>query len=158
MLSLQTQTPGAIAGEPANVLDRRLRLLSANGTPIAFDDDSGGDHRNASIIYFTPAGSSPASYIVEVSSQTPFAPYGTYLLKMSGQNVDPQPFTATAVSPAPNTAMKTRPTQVTISFNDAIRLSTLQASDLTIDGVPATDVTLLDPKTARFTIAAPADG
>ena len=99
MLSLQTQTPGAIAGEPANVLDPRLRLLSANGTPIAFDDDSGGDHRNASIIYFTPAGSSPASYIVEVSSQTPFAPYGTYLLKMSGQNVDPQPFTATAVSP-----------------------------------------------------------
>src|SRR5439155_6618312 len=130
-------------------------ILDANSVQVAIDDNSAGDGRNALITYVAPTA---GTYYVEVSSTTASTTVGDYVLSLSGNTATNGAFAVSASTPANGAALNVAPTQVTIDFNDSVLATTLAASDLTVDGVAATAVTLLDNNTAIFTIAAPSSG
>src|SRR5262249_41611230 len=62
---------------------------------------------------------------------------------------------ASRVRPAPpadGTRVRGPLTQITLDFNDNVLLTSLDPSDLTVNGVPAVAVTALDGDTVRFTL------
>ncbi len=62
-------------------------------------------------------------------------------------------FEVAAINPPDGTRTQVSPAEITVDFNAPIRLSSLNAFDLTISGVPAVAVTLADADTAVFTPA-----
>ena len=79
---------------------------------------------------------------------------GEYVLvcQRVDRHVQP-PFHVTGTTPADGTtSYDTVPSQITVDFNDNILLSTLQASDLKVNGTPAVGVTPTDGDTAVFNL------
>jgi hypothetical protein len=148
-LQLQTSTPNDGSGEPVNNLNPRLRLLNSAGTQLALDDNSAPDGRNALLTYTPAADDTLYVEVVSVSGS------GDYTLAVSGAAATTTPpFTATVLSPVNNAKLATPPTAIVVDFNDSIDLSTLVASDLTVDGVPAPTMTVVDYNTVNFNLPA----
>ncbi|MBN2021933.1 MAG: hypothetical protein JW809_04000 [Pirellulales bacterium] len=88
---------------------------------------------------------------------TPMGLGGPYVVRAIGATgTDPFGFVETSI--ANGARLPAIPSEFTITLDDAVRLDTLQASDLTVDGVPATDVTVIDQRTLRFTLQGLAEG
>ena len=67
-------------------------------------------------------------------------------------SVPTDPLTVASSTPAANSTISTSPTSYSIQFSAAINSSSLQASDLTVNGMPANNVSLSgDGLTATFT-------
>jgi Zn-dependent metalloprotease/methionine-rich copper-binding protein CopC len=151
-LTLQTFTPADGTGEFNNSFNPRLRLLDAAGNVVAENDDSAPDGRNALLTYVNT--DSNATFYVEISSSTAAGTQGEYVLRVNGNSATPSTFQVSTINPANGTAFRIAPTSVTIDFNDAILLNTVNPSDLKIDGIIATAVTVVDSDTLTFTIPA----
>ena len=147
-LVLTTSTPGDGPGEFVNLFDPKLELYDPSGVLVA-SGTALADGRNETINY-TALGS--GQYRVHITADA--GTLGEYLLTTSGATGAPQPFQIAAVTPADGSVFLFAPTQVTVDFNDNVLLSSLQASDLTVNGTPATGLTVVDGDTAIFTIAA----
>ena len=147
-LVLTTSTPGDGPGEFVNLFDPKLELYDPSGVLVA-SGTALADGRNETINY-TALGS--GQYRVHITADA--GTLGEYLLTTSGATGAPQPFQIAAVTPADGATLAAMPSQVTIDFNDAIYLPSLQASDLEVDGVSATAVTIVDADTVVFTIPA----
>ncbi len=154
-IDVETATPAAGPGEFVNELDPMLRLYDSAGNLVASDDDS-GDGPNAALYYEVPLGGG-GQYFIEViaSDATPSPTQGEYVLAVEGATGLWPPFVVTATDPADGDRMLEAPTQITVDFNDTLRLTSLEASDLTIDGAAATGVTVVDADTAIFDVPAP---
>jgi plastocyanin len=144
-LALQTYTPADGAGEFANALNPRLRLLDATGNVVTVDDDGAPDGRNG-LLNFVNTGSA-ATFYVKVSSTTAASTQGEYVLRVNGNSATVPAFRVAAVNPADGAVLRVVPTSVTLDFNHTIQLGTLAASDLKIDGISATSVTVVDADT-----------
>src|SRR5262249_22916902 len=152
VLQASTATPAGGPGQFANLLDPRLRILNSSGAQVASDDNS-LDGRNALVTFTATAA---GTYYVEVSASTatPTPTTGEYVLTVSGNTVTPPPFQVTATNPANGAVLLTPPTTYTVDFNDVVLQTSLQASDLRVDGNNATSVSFLDGDTAVFTLPA----
>ena len=75
---------------------------------------------------------------------------GVYVVTVTGQSGPLRPFTVTATDPADTARLTVSPTQISVDFSSGILLTTLDASDLTIDGTAALGVAVIDVDTARF--------
>jgi methionine-rich copper-binding protein CopC len=64
-------------------------------------------------------------------------------------------FRVLASSPAAGASVFPAPTSVTLDFSDAVQAESVQADDLTADGVAATSFTIVDANTVTFHFAAP---
>ncbi len=155
VLSFKTSTPGDGAGEPANTLNPRLRLLNISGTLLLSDDNSAPDGRNA-VLNYTVA--TAGGYLIEVSSSTLVNTTGDYILTIGGASAESRNFAVSAVTPATGAAITVAPTTLTLDFNDTILISSIQAADLKIDGIPANSFTLVDQNTIIFNIPALTSG
>lgn len=60
----------------------------------------------------------------------------------------------TSITPAPGARTATPPTTATVNFNLPVLASSVAASDLTVNGVPATAVNVVDADTLAFTLPA----
>jgi hypothetical protein len=149
-LTAQTSTPGGGPGEFVNTLDPRLRILNSAGVQVALDDNGGGDGKNALVTY-TNTGAAGVFY-VEVSSTTASSTVGEYVVRINGNTVTRPSFQVTSTVPANGAVLLTAPTTITVNFNDAVLATSLQASDLKVDGVSATAVTLPAGNQAVFTV------
>ena len=147
-LTAVTSTPGGAGGEPQNNLDPRLRIFNSSGTLLASDENSAGDGKNALLNFNAP---SAGTYYVQVSGATASS-VGDYTLSITGNTATNPPFTAVAVSPVDGAQLIVLPTQMTIDFNDSVLLTSLQASDLKINGVSATGMTIVDNNTVIFNL------
>jgi len=153
LLAIATATPadGPYAFE--NLLDPAVELFDASGNAVAFDDNSAPDGRNAA---FTHTAATSGLYTIRVTGAA--ASSGEYELQVSGQTGLATPFEVTTIDPA-NGETKVAPfTEITVDLSDAVRQETIDAADLTINGTPATAVTIVDSDTLRFTIPTLADG
>ena len=151
-LVLQTSTPGDGPGEFVNTLDPRLELYDPSGALVA----SGvalADGRNE-VVNHVALGS--GQYRVRVSHDADTS--GEYVLSVSGATAPLPAFEVAAVTPGDGSVFLSAPTQVTVDFNDNVLLSSLQAGDLTVNGTPATGLTVVDGNTAIFTIPAVGNG
>jgi len=121
---------------------------------VASDDNSGADGKNAALSY--TAGAS-GTYFVRVLSAGNTK--GEYVFSWRAPPAPCRPSTSRRLTLS--TAFRTRfapPTQMTVNFNDSILLTTLQAGDLTVDGVAASGYTLDSASEVTFYISAPTEG
>jgi hypothetical protein len=154
-LVIETSTPGDAAGQPDNALDIDLVLYGPDGEEIPSGDytETSPDGRNVHIEYTAPE---TGTYRVEVRSAD--AGSGAYVLTVAGSTAAPPAFTATAVDPADGALLTVYPTTFTLDLSEALLLTSVDAADLTVDGVAATSVTVVDQDTLRFDIAGTAQG
>ena len=144
-MTAQSSTPG---DAQFNSLNPRLRILDAAGNQLEVDDNGGADGKNASLASSTCAA---GVYYLEVTSTTAVGTAGEYVLRVVGNTVTLPPFQVTTTTPA-NGAGWEPPTSYTVDFNDAYLVSSVQASDLQVDGVNATGITIVDGDTISFTL------
>jgi ELWxxDGT repeat protein len=143
-LVVRTHTPSSDAWGLGNTLDPKVELYDPAGACVASNDNGSADGRNAYLEY---SAATAGTYVVRVFS---VGQRGEYVLEVAGAGGSPA-FSVQSTTPVANARVR-YPTHWTVDFNDGVLLNSLAASDLTVDGVPATAVTLVDYDTATFTL------
>ncbi len=151
-LTLVTSTPsdGALAFH--NTLDPMLELYDPSGTLVATDDNGGLDGRNAKIIY---VAATSGNYRVRATATS--ATRGEYLLTVTGANTTDPAVAIVDTDPDNGAILSAFPTTITLNLSEALLATSVQAGDLTINGVAATAVTRLDGDSYQFTVPAGAN-
>ncbi|MHC4562200.1 MAG: S8 family serine peptidase [Planctomycetota bacterium] len=148
-VTITTTTPADGPGEFVNALDPVVELYDPSGNLVASDDNSGPDGRNAELTFVAAAS---GEYVVRVFSNEG---EGEYVLHVTGHTVAAPPFVVTATDPADGLHMgPPAPTEITVDFSDAVLVSSLDVSDLMIDGLAATGFTVVDADTVAFHLPA----
>lgn len=139
-LSVQALTPGSAPGDFANSLDVLVELLDPNGNVIA----SGPSGSLSQLVF------QDGPYVVRVSAEGSTA--GEYVLQVTGYTGAVDAFQVTSVSPPDGSTfgLGQTPTQMTVTLSADALPTSVQASDLTVNGVPATGVTIDALNTLRF--------
>jgi len=156
-LVITTTTPGATTASGlqfANDLDPTINLYDASGNLVATATGNAADGRN-SVIDFTAL--TPGSYRVQVEGASA-TNLGEYTLSIQGATGGAAPFTVTSTTPAAGSDIGYQVSTMTVSVSSSIYLSSVSPSDFTIDGNPATGVTVLDGQDLSFTFPTTADG
>ena len=146
-LTLTTSTPGDGPGEPESNLDPILELYDPTGTLVASNNNSAPDGKNALINH---TASSSGAYRVRVA---PVTGKGPYTLRVIGATGTPTPFQVVSSSVVTGTVLALFPGTLQVQFSEGMLLTSVEASDLTIDSGPATGVTVVDGRTLEFDIA-----
>ncbi|MBH0199685.1 MAG: PKD domain-containing protein [Nitrospira sp.] len=143
VLAITTTTPGDGAGEPANTLDPALQLFDPSGTLIASNNNGAADGHNAVI---SATAATTGQYKIAV---LPTAGSGDYTVRVTGATG--QPALDFSVS---DSALASSGSQasVNLQFSSPVLLPSVSASDVTIDGVAASSVDVVDAQTLRFTV------
>jgi subtilisin family serine protease len=152
-LSVFTLTPGEGTALPGNALDPRLEVFDSGGTLVATNDNGAPDGRNARLTYRVPAG---GTYTLRVTPAGITS--GEYLLGVTGATGALPDFHVASSTPAQGALLKTTPTQMTVQFKHPVRFTTLQPSDLKIDGVSCPGFDIGDGGTVMFTLPPLANG
>lgn len=158
-LELQTYLPGAKSGVPLNGLDPAVRVYDAAGKLVAFDNNGASDKRNAKLSYRVPRGAGGV-YTIAVGASTATAEptSGEYALSIKGEGSYLAPFTASLENPIEGGRVRGPISQLTVAFSDSLLLSTLRASDLKVNGVPAVGFHVIDGATITFDLPAMGEG
>ena len=80
------------------------------------------------------------------------------MLKVVGATGSLPPFQAIGTVPSDGQRLASSPSTFTVHFNDLLQLTSVQSSDLLVDGIAASNVTITDATTAVFTLPAFAEG
>ncbi|MEE8451940.1 MAG: S8 family serine peptidase, partial [Thermoguttaceae bacterium] len=152
-LLIETGTPGDGPFPTQNRLDPVVEFYDPGGLLVAADDNGGSDGRNARLTYEAILG---GSYTVRVLSA---AESGEYVLHVEGHSGDPAPLLVDHSDPGDGAALDEAPETMTVTFSDAILLTSLEAGDLTVDGLPAVGIQeILDGRTVVFELPDLAEG
>ena len=146
-LVISTSTP--TEGSTANSLDPLIELYDPSGVLVASDNNGAVDGRNALLNYTIPAGQG-GTYRVVVNG---VASAGAYVLQVSGASTTQLPLQATAVNPVDDAFLTVFPTTYRLTFNQELLLSSLQASDLRVNGTPVSSYTIIDGRTLDLSLA-----
>ncbi len=152
-LSISTRTPAGdpqLPGQFHNLLDPAIELYDASGNLVASDDNSGGDGKNAALSWTALSSGTYRVRVLPVGDTT-----GEYVLSVNGATGALPPFSVTTTDPANGATLRVPPATMTVDFNDTALLSSLQASDLRLDGVAATGITIVDGDTVIFDLPGP---
>src|SRR5262249_21168576 len=125
-----------------------------NGNLVAIANGNAADGRN-SVIDFTVPGGGAGTWTIEVtpSPSTAELTQGEYGLLATGATGALPAVQVTSTNP-PDGALIQPPTDYIITFNHSIYAPSLTPGELTINGVAASAVTLVDAHTVDWTIAA----
>ncbi|MEW5770788.1 MAG: pre-peptidase C-terminal domain-containing protein [Pseudomonadota bacterium] len=145
LVTLSTLTPGDGAGEPVNSLDPAITLYGPDGSPVGSDQDS-ADGRNASLGFLV---GETGTYTVAVTAQSGAGEYRLRIENASGAQL---PFQVVASQPADNSLLLAFPNTYRVTLSEQVLLSSVEASDLTVNGVAAESVTVIDGNTLEFGI------
>ncbi|NQU24921.1 MAG: metallophosphoesterase [Candidatus Nealsonbacteria bacterium] len=146
VLTVETSTPGDGPFALANALDPTIELYDPTGTLVA-------DGHNALVTY--TAGTS-GTHTVRVAAAA--GTTGEYVLAVSGYTGDLPALKVAAMDPADGAFSPQSSPQITIDFNHGLRLDSLDASDLTVGGAPASALRVVDGDTVVFDLPALSEG
>ncbi len=152
-LTITTQTPGMGAGAPVNALNPRIELYDPSGNLVAEDDDSSPDEINAVLTYTAAVAGNYTVRLLAVEETG-----GAYVLNVDGQTGPATPFHAEATDPADGKELLEVLERVTVDFDGPVLLGTLNTSDLTVDGVAAIGLTIIDADTVEFELPPMTEG
>ncbi len=152
-LTVSTTTPGDGPGEFANLLDPRVELYAPDGSLAAEDDNGAPDGRNAMLTY---TATMPGIYTARVLRGGQAE--GEYILAVTGHTGPPPAFEVAAIDLADGSRLPSVPSRLTVQFNDLVLMPTLDASDLTVGGLAATEVSWQDGRTVVFGLLPLAEG
>jgi protocatechuate 3,4-dioxygenase beta subunit/glutamine cyclotransferase len=157
-LHFATTTPAGGPDEFVNNFYPELLLYDPNGNLVAIANGNASDGRN-SVIDFTVPDGDAGKWTIEVtpspSTQTPTA--GEYGLLVTGATGALSPFVVTATTPAANAVVQP-PTDIIVTVNDPILATSLTPGELTVNGVAATAVTMVDAHTIDWSVPSSAFG
>ncbi|MDH5639842.1 MAG: pre-peptidase C-terminal domain-containing protein, partial [Nitrospira sp.] len=155
VLTITTSTPDG----DANTLNPKIELFRQSGTAVLASDLNGaGDGRNARIVGYTIPATGVYRIVVSAESGA-----GEYTLHVTGATGMPVPFSIASQS-VPNGELRASyPTTFRLDLSEPLNLSSVQASDLQIQGpsgapVSAGSVTILDQDTIEFAITSADSG
>jgi hypothetical protein len=153
-IEVSTLTPADGTGEFVNNLDLMVSIFDASGQLVATADNTATDGRNVDALKYTvPKNGGGTFYIVVApSTATPHPTQGEYVISVDSAGITPLAFQVTSVNPPDGSLMRFGPSQVEIKLNDVFLSPTLQASDLKLDGVPATGVTIVSGNDLVFVV------
>ena len=137
-----------------NDLDPLLELYDPAGTLVASNNnwpvEDGGDGRNSRIVYTVPEGSGgdlPSARLRRSLGS------GDYTLEVAGATGDHVvPLVVTDASIADGTSLTSWPGTIQLDFSSPLLLTSVQAADLTVNGIAADSVTVVDGDTLQFDI------
>lgn len=147
-LEIETRTPSRQTGEFVNNLDPMVRVYDSAGNLLAEDDNGDPDGRNAKLKYRVPDGAA-GTYYIEVLASTTSVSSGEYSLSVKKATGELPAFEVVN-NDLPGERVRGPLGNLTLEFNDTVLLTTLEASDLTVNGVPATSITVIDGNTVQF--------
>ena len=159
-LAVSTFTPGDTGGEPGNNLDLAIALRAPDGSLVPSGDytESSPDGRNVTLAY-TAAVS--GTYTVVLTAQTGAGAYQLRIDNDHGSGIDPTPvpqFEVTAHTPAADARLPEFPATYRVRLSDQVLLTSVDAGDLSVNGIPADSVAVLDGNTLEFTISSADQG
>ena len=147
-LSLATSTPADGPYAFANTLDPVIELYDPSGALVASNDNGAADGRNARLTWTAATDGTYAVRVTNVSGS------GQYVLSVTGYSGAPAPFHVASTDLADGTMLATLPTRVTVNFDGAALMSSITPGSLTVDGLPATGLTVVDADSVRFDLPA----
>ncbi len=133
-----------------------LTLYTADGSVVATDDNSLDGH-DALITYTVPTGEG-GQYLVEVSGARTGEDRGEYLLSVEGASGPVAAFEVTGSNIADGAGLLDYPDTYRIDLSAPVLQTSVDAADLTINGVAADSVTVIDVDTLEFSIASVVTG
>ena len=116
---------------------------------MASNDDGAADGRNAK---FSHTALLTGTYLVRVSATA--RTQGEYVLSVAGATGALPAFKVVATDPTEGDRLRGPTNQITVDFNDTVLLTSFQAADLTVNGMPAVSVTVVDGNTVVFDLPA----
>ncbi|MEN1678621.1 MAG: Ig-like domain-containing protein [Planctomycetota bacterium] len=142
-LSIATTTPAAGAGDFVNELDPGVELIGPDGGVVPYANTAGDE----TLMETAPLA---GEYTVRVFGES--GSVGAYVLDIAGATGTAPAFEVTGASVVDGQRVLPGTLgSLTVDLNDAVRLDTLDTTDLLINGVPgATAVTVDDPSTLTF--------
>jgi hypothetical protein len=152
VLTISTSTPADGPGQFVNTFDPKINLYNSAGVLVASDDNSAPDGRNAQLTFKVPSGGAGTYYVQVLASPLTATPtHGEYVLSIQGATGPLPPFVITATNPPAGSHVRAL-SSITVTFSDAVYLPSLAASDLIVNGVPATGFTVLDDRDVAWTL------
>ncbi|MEZ6132743.1 MAG: CARDB domain-containing protein [Planctomycetaceae bacterium] len=151
-LNLLTSTPFGGPLDPPNQFDPQITLIDPNSFIVGVDDNGAPDGNNAQLAF---TATTSGVHVVRVDGGN----VGAYTLHAQRTSVltDPPPFVVSAAPPS-GSGVGAPPTTLRLTLSEALRLDTIDASDLTLTGPgsPSVDsVTIIDARTLEFGITVP---
>jgi hypothetical protein len=156
-LVLTTTTPGGTTASGlqfANDLNPTINLYDEAGNLVASATGNASDGRN-DVIDWTALSS--GSYRVQILGATKDS-LGEYTVAIQGATGGQYPFNVVSTDPAAGSDVNYTPSTMTVVFDNSIRFDSVSPSDLTIDGNPATGVTVINDHTLSFSLPGLSDG
>jgi len=144
-LVVSTVTPGDGMVGAVNPLDPVVELYDPEGNLVETDDNGAADARNA-LLRHTALVSGAYKIRVLATNDT----WGEYILSVGGHTGPLSPFVVTGSDPADGASSMVSPAQMRIDFAESVQLNTVEPTDLTIGGVDASGVTIIDSHTIAF--------
>ncbi len=144
-LTIQTFTPLDGPLDPLNDLDPALALFDPSGQQVFPTEAVAADGRNVSLTYTAP---SAGTYRLEVSAELG---EGTYFVSIQGATAGNLPPTVIDANPDDGAALPAFPAVYRLVFSEVLSPGSVQASDLLVNGTPATSVTV-SGATLEFTL------
>ncbi|MCH8046032.1 MAG: pre-peptidase C-terminal domain-containing protein [Planctomycetes bacterium] len=149
-LVIATSTPADGPFQPENNLDPVIELFDPSGNLVASDDNSAADGHNAQLEHTATAS---GLYRVRVFGAAETS--GDYVLKIDGATGSVAPLRVTSSDPPAGALLRRAPSEITIDFSFPIlRPDALDPAVLTVGGVAATGVSVIDGNTLRFDLPA----
>ena len=143
--TVSTATPGDGPASPDNTFDPALTLIDSDGNVVAQADNEAADGRNA-ILNFTPGTDGTYRLIVGGSGA------GDYVLQISGTATTAAPFTVTQTEPPAGGVLGAANPVYTMHLSEGVLADSIDPSDLTVNGIAASNVQLIDGNILAFTI------
>ena len=144
-LALSTATPGDGPLDFDNVLDPMLELYDPAGNLVATDDNGAPDGRNAEVSHNAATSGVYAALVLPAGRSK-----GEFVLNLSGASGPGAAFRVTVTDPVDGASLPSAPASVELMLSDTILLSSVDAGDLQVNGLPAIAVTVVQDRTLVF--------
>lgn len=145
-LGIETATPLDGQGNPFNILDPAIDLFDPTGTQVESDENGADDGRNASISY---TALMDGEYHIRVRSENEM---GAYTLNIDGATGSSDQFQVVKSIPIDGVRTSDPPNELILSFSHVVDLTTLEPSDVTINGQSLSQMRIVDGDTVAFTL------
>ncbi|MFV2068445.1 MAG: hypothetical protein ACC645_15855, partial [Pirellulales bacterium] len=146
LLTIDISLPDVEANRPVNLLQPAIELFDPNGELVVSGSSDPVPH----------TATLSGTYVVRVRAEEDTS--GDYILTVTGATGSPPPFRVVTTVPPDGTPWPVASAELRIHLSDQVLLTSLEASDLTVDGRPATAVTVVDGDTLEFTFPSLAEG
>ena len=124
------------------MLDPGIELFDPTGNLIPHTNVAGDES-------LTHTALTTGSYAVRLFSE---ANNGAYVLNVDGRSTSLPTFDVAATNPFDGQILELAPAEIVVDFDSPVLLTSVDAGDLTIDGVAAQGVTIVDGNTLSFQI------